>query len=43
MKTIKTLLAAMLLSFSASAMAQATYEDADGVKYEFKKHTFLNL
>ena len=43
MKTMKTLLAAVLLSFSASAMAQATYEAADGTKYEFKKHAFLNL
>jgi len=43
MKTIKFLLAAMLLSFSASALAQATYEAADGTKYEFKKHAFLNL
>ena len=43
MKTIKTILAAMLLSFSASAMAQATYEAADGTKYEFQKHAFLNL
>ena len=33
----------MLLSFSASAMAQATYEAADGTKYEFQKHAFLNL
>ena len=43
MKTIKTLLAAVLISFSASAMAQATYELADGSKYEFKPHFFLNL
>ena len=43
MKTIKTLLAAVLLAFSASAMAQATYEAADGTKYEFQKHAFLNL
>ncbi|MBR4921715.1 MAG: OmpA family protein [Prevotella sp.] len=43
MKTIKVLLAAMLLSFSASALAQATYEAADGTKYEFQKHAFLNL
>jgi len=43
MKTIKFFLAAMLLSFSASALAQATYEAADGTKYEFKKHAFLNL
>ena len=43
MKTIKTLFAAALMMFSASAMAQATYEAADGTKYEFKKHAFLNL
>ena len=43
MKTIKTLLAAVLMTFSASAMAQATYELADGSKYEFKPHFFLNL
>ena len=43
MKTMKTLLAAALMMFSASAMAQATYEAADGTKYEFQKHAFLNL
>ena len=43
MKTIKTLLAGALILFSASAMAQATYEAADGTKYEFQKHAFLNL
>ena len=43
MKTIKTLLAGSLMMFSASAMAQATYEAADGTKYEFQKHAFLNL
>ena len=43
MKTMKTLLAAALMIFSASAMAQATYEAADGTKYEFKKHAFLNV
>ena len=43
MKTIKTLLAVTLMMFSASAMAQATYEAADGTKYEFQKHAFLNL
>ena len=43
MKTIKTLLAGALMMFSASAMAQATYEAADGTKYEFQKHAFLNL
>ncbi len=43
MKTMKILLAAALMMFSASAMAQATYEAADGTKYEFQKHAFLNL
>ena len=43
MKTIKTLLAVALMMFSTSAMAQATYEAADGTKYEFQKHAFLNL
>ena len=43
MKTFKVLLASVLLGFSASAMAQATYEATDGTKYEFKKHAFLNL
>ena len=43
MKTIKTLLAAALMLFSVSSMAQATYEAADGTKYEFKKHAFLNV
>ena len=43
MKTLKTLFASALIMFSASAMAQATYEAADGTKYEFQKHAFLNL
>ena len=43
MKTLKILLASVLLGFSASAMAQATYEATDGTKYEFKKHAFFNL
>ena len=43
MKSIKTLFAAALMMFSASAMAQATYETADGTKYEFVKHGFLNI
>ena len=43
MKTVKTLLAVMLLSFSATAMAQATYEAADGTQYEFQKHAFVNV
>ena len=40
---MKTLLAAGLMLFSVSAMAQATYEAADGTRYEFKKHAFLNI
>ena len=40
---IRNILAAVLLAFSASAMAQATYEAADGTKYQFEKHAFLNL
>jgi outer membrane protein OmpA-like peptidoglycan-associated protein len=44
MKSIKTLIAAMLLTLGAtSAMAQATYTDKEGQKYEFKKHFFLDL
>ena len=43
MKRIKTILAGALLMLSSSAMAQATYEAADGTKYEFQKHMFLNL
>ena len=41
---MKTLMAAALMMFGAvTASAQATYEAADGVKYEFQKHAFLNL
>jgi outer membrane protein OmpA-like peptidoglycan-associated protein len=43
MRIIKSFLAAALMMFSATAMAQATYEAADGTKYEFQKHGFLNL
>jgi outer membrane protein OmpA-like peptidoglycan-associated protein len=43
MKKMKTLMAGMLLIFAASANAQATYEAADGTKYEFQKHAFLNI
>ena len=43
MRTIKSFLAAALMMFSATAFAQATYEAADGTKYEFQKHAFLNL
>ena len=40
---MKTILAGALLMLSSTAMAQATYEAADGTKYEFQKHMFLNL
>lgn len=43
MKTMKMMMAAVLMMFSASAFAQATYEAADGTQYEFQKHAFLNL
>ena len=44
MKKMKTLMAAALMIFGAmSANAQATYEAADGTKYEFQKHAFLNI
>ena len=43
MKKMKTLMAGMLFMFAASANAQATYEAADGTKYEFQKHAFLNI
>ena len=44
MKTMKTLMAAALMMFGAmTANAQATYEAADGTKYEFQKHAFLNI
>ena len=43
MKLFRTLFAAALLGMGTTAMAQATYEAADGTKYEFKKHAFLTL
>ena len=43
MKLFRTLFAAALLGMGTTAMAQATYEAADGTKYEFKKHAFLDL
>ena len=43
MKLFKTLIAGLLLTVSATAMAQATYTDAQNNKYEFQKHWFLNL
>ena len=44
MKKMKTLMAVALMMFGAmSVNAQATYEAADGTKYEFQKHAFLNI
>ena len=43
MKTMKTILAVVLLMLSGSVMAQATYKAADGTTYEFQGHAFLNL
>ena len=43
MKSIKTLLAATMLTMGMSAMAQATYTDKEGNEYQFKKHVFLDL
>lgn len=43
MKLFRTLFCAALLGMGTAAMAQATYESADGTKYEFKKHAFLDL
>ncbi|MBR0048855.1 MAG: OmpA family protein [Prevotella sp.] len=40
MKSLKTLLAAALLTVSASAMAQ---NSEDGVRYEFQKHPFITI
>ena len=42
MKKFYSLLAAVIIG-SASTMAQATYTDANGDKYEFQKHAFLQL
>lgn len=44
MKSLKSLLiAALVLGGTTAAMAQATYTDAEGNTYTFKKHAFLNL
>ena len=44
MKALKTLFAVALFAMGAvTASAQATYTDAEGDKYEFQKHFFLNL
>lgn len=39
----KTLLASLLMGIGTAAMAQATYTDANGDTYEFKKHAYLQL
>ncbi len=43
MKSLKTIISAALIMMSSAAMAQATYTDANGDKYEFRKHAFLQL
>lgn len=43
MKLIKTIISAALIMVSSAAMAQATYTDANGDKYEFRKHAFLQV
>lgn len=40
---MKTMMAAVLMTLSLSAAAQAVYTDRAGNKYEFKKHAFLNV
>lgn len=39
----KNLLIAAMALLSTAAMAQATYTDAEGNEYEFKKHAYLQL
>ena len=43
MKFLKMLFVAAFLTVGMTAAAQATYQDADGTEYQFKKHAFLNL
>ncbi|MBO4963613.1 MAG: OmpA family protein [Prevotella sp.] len=43
MKKVKVFLAAALLSMTSAAMAQATYTDAQGDTYTFKKHWTLGI
>ncbi len=43
MNTLKVFMAAVILSMSSAAMAQATYFDSEGTEYQFKKHLFLDL
>ncbi|MCR4602009.1 MAG: OmpA family protein [Prevotella sp.] len=40
---MRNLIAAIMLLVSGTAMAQATYTDAEGNEYEFKKHAFITL
>lgn len=42
MRALKSIIAAALVAFSATALAQ-TYTDKDGAEYEFKKHLFVNV
>jgi outer membrane protein OmpA-like peptidoglycan-associated protein len=43
MKKVKFILVALVAMLTTTAMAQATYTDAEGTQYQFKKHAFLNL
>lgn len=43
MKVKRMFAAAMLVSLTSAAMAQATYTAANGDEYEFKKHAYLQL
>jgi len=43
MRTIKCLVTAALLAVGMTASAQAVRVEADGTKYVFKKHLFLNV
>ena len=40
---MKSFFVALLALVSLNVMAQASYEDAEGNKYEFKKHAFITL
>jgi outer membrane protein OmpA-like peptidoglycan-associated protein len=42
MKILKTILAAVLLFSAAPSLAQPTYDAADGTRYEFQRHFFVN-
>ena len=43
MKALKSFITVILLAVGMTASAQATYTTADGTKYVFEKHPFLNL